>query len=52
MTANNGDFMDSTGIFPGKPRCTNPYMAWAPGEQRGLRGFILILEKFLKSNKN
>ena len=44
--------MDSTGVFPGKHRCTNPYVAWAPGEQRGLRGFILILGKILKFNKN
>jgi len=37
----NGVFMDSTGILSEKPRSANPYVAWAPGEQRGFRGFIL-----------
>ncbi len=42
----NGVLMDLKGGFSGKPRWTNPYVAWAPGEQRGFRGFILILGKF------
>ena len=39
--------MDSTGIFFEKPRCRNPYVAWALGKQRGFLGFILILGNFL-----
>ena len=44
--------MDSTGIFSGKPRPTNPYVVWAPDEHRGIRGFILTLGKFLKLDEN
>ena len=44
--------MDSTGIFSEKPRPANPYVAWAPGEQRGFRGFISILKNIFLYDKN